>query len=100
MSKPIGFFTSTMPGDGSYLDDLQSLYGSTFEKLGRTEKLLILESVVKNLLQAETAAHGLKSTVSSMALASSITPGIRESVKLNEQIGLAEALINQLKYQR
>lgn len=99
MSKPIGYFTSTMPGDGSYLDDLQTRYGSTFEKLGRTEKLLILESVVKNLLQAETAAHGLISTGQAMVLASSITPGIRESVKLTEQIGLAEALINQLKYQ-
>ena len=74
MSKPIGYFTSTMPGDGSYLDDLQSLYGSTFEKLGRTEKLLILESVVKNLIQAETAAHGVKSTSQAMAHASSITP--------------------------
>lgn len=100
MSKPIGYFTSTMPGDGSYLDELQSLYGSTFERLGRTEKLLILESVVKNLLEAEAAAHGVKSTREAMTLASSITPGIRESVKLTEQIGLAEALINQLKYQR
>ncbi|MBG1268702.1 hypothetical protein [Nostoc sp. WHI] len=99
MSKPIGFFTSTMPGDGSYLDDLQSVYGSTFEKLGRTEKLLILESVVKNLIVAETAIHGLKSSAEAIAHASSITPGIRESVGINEHLGLAEALINQLKYQ-
>lgn len=99
MSKPIGYFTSTMPGDGSYLDELQQQYGSTFEKLGRTEKLLILESVVKNLLQAETAAHGIKATTSSMALASSIIPNIRESVEIGEHLGLAEALINQLKYQ-
>lgn len=99
MSKPIGYFTSAMPGDGSYLDELQQQYGSTFEKLGRTEKILILESVVQNLLQAEIAGHGLASKTSSMALASSITPRIRESVKLDEHLGLAEALINQLKYQ-
>ena len=58
------------------------------------------QSVVKNLIQAETAAHGVKSTSQAMAHASSITPGIRESVKLSEHLGLAEALINQLKYQR
>ncbi|MBG1270816.1 hypothetical protein [Nostoc sp. WHI] len=99
MSKPLGFFTSTMPGDGSYLDEMQSVYGSTFEKLGRTEKLLVLESVVKNLIVAETAAHGINSTAQAMAHASSITPGIRESVGIDEHLGLAEALINQLKYQ-
>ncbi|MHC5722630.1 MAG: hypothetical protein ACYTXY_00415 [Nostoc sp.] len=100
MSKPIGFFTSAMPGDGSYLDYLQSIYGSTFEKLSKTEKLLILESVVKNLIVAETGMHGLNYRAAAVAQASSITPGIRESVSLSEQIGLAEALINQLKYQR
>lgn len=100
MSKPIGYFTSTMPGDGSYLDELQSMFGSRFEKLGRTEKILILQSVLQNLLQAETAAHGLESTAQAIALASSITPDIRESVTLEEHLGLAEALINQLKYQR
>lgn len=33
-----------------------------------------------------------------MALASSITPLIRESVGLNEHLGLALALISQLRY--
>jgi hypothetical protein len=99
MSKPIDYFTSTIPGDGSLLGELQSVYGSNLEKLGRTEKLFILESVVKNLLQAEIKTHGLPSTAQAMALACSITPLIRESVPINEHLGLAMALISQLRYQ-
>ena len=66
MSKPIGYFTSAMPGDGSYLDELQQQYGSTFEQLSKIEKLLLLHGVVQNILSAEINVQG--STVAASAV--------------------------------
>ena len=33
MSKPLGYFTSAMPNDGSLLDEMQEIWGSTFSAL-------------------------------------------------------------------
>lgn len=55
-----------MPNDGSYLDELQQQYGSTFEKLNRIEKLLLLHGVVQNLLNAEIFIQG--STIAAEAV--------------------------------
>ncbi|MBU7584450.1 MAG: hypothetical protein KAF91_16305 [Nostoc sp. TH1S01] len=100
MNKPIGYFTSTMPGDGSYLDELQQQYGSTLEQLGKVEKLLLLHSIVQNLLSAEINVQGGSAAVEALSTVSPIVQGIHKRVKIGEHLGLAEALINQLKYQR
>ncbi|MBE9209772.1 hypothetical protein IQ244_25410 [Nostoc sp. LEGE 06077] len=99
-NKPIGYFTSTMPGDNSYLDELQQQYGSTFEQLGKVEKLLLLHGVVQNLLSAEINVQGGSAAVEALSTVSPIVQGIHKRVKIGEHLGLAEALINQLKYQR
>jgi len=100
MSKPIGFYTSAMPGDGSYLDSLQQQYGSTFEQLSKIEKLLLLHGVVQNLLSAEINIQGSTVAASAVSTVSTIAQSINKRVTLDEHLGLASALINQLKYQR
>ena len=100
MSKSIGYFTSVMPGDGSYLDELQQQYGSTLEQLGKVEKLLLLHSVVQNLLNAEVNVSGRNAAVNALSTVSPIAQGLHKRVQIGEHLGLAEALINQLKYQR
>jgi hypothetical protein len=100
MSKPIGYFTSAMPGDGSYLDELQQRYGSTFSELSKIEKLLLLHGVVQNLLSAEINVQGSSVAASAVSTVSTIAQSINKRVTLGEHLGLAEALINQLKYQR
>ncbi|WP_375493783.1 hypothetical protein [uncultured Nostoc sp.] len=100
MSKPIGYFTSAMPGDGSYLDELQQQYGSTFEQLSKIEKLLLLHGVVQNLLSAEINLQGSSVAAAAVSTVSLIAQSINKRVTLGEHLGLAEALINQLKYQR
>ena len=89
-----------MPNDGSYLDELQQQYGSTFEQLGKIEKLLLLHSVVQNLLNAEVNIQGSSAAVEALSTVSPIVQGIHKQVQIGEHLGLAEALINQLKYQR
>ncbi|BBD63537.1 hypothetical protein NIES2109_64120 (plasmid) [Nostoc sp. HK-01] len=89
-----------MPGDGSYLDELQQQYGSTFEQLGKVEKLLLLHGVVQNLLSAEINVQGGSAAVNALSTVSPIVQGIHKQVQIGEHLGLAEALINQLKYQR
>ena len=100
MSKPIGFYTSAMPGDGSYLDSLQQRYGSTFSELSKIEKLLLLHGVVQSLLNAEINIQGSTVAASAVSTVSTIAQSINKRVTLDEHLGLAEALINQLKYQR
>ncbi|MBW4428997.1 MAG: hypothetical protein KME50_32440 [Nostoc desertorum CM1-VF14] len=100
MSKPIGYFTSAMPGDGSYLDELQQRYGSTFEQLSKIEKLLLLHGVVQNLLSAEINLQGSSVAAAAVSTVSLIAQSINKRVTLGEHLGLASALINQLKYQR
>ncbi|WP_414755896.1 hypothetical protein [Anabaena sp. CCY 9910] len=100
MNKPLGFFTSTMPGDGSYLDELQQQYGSTFEQLSKVEKLFLLQNIAQTLLGAEINVIGSTVSASAVSTVSPIIQGLYKRVTLGDLLGLAEALVNQLKYQQ
>ncbi|WP_242054079.1 hypothetical protein [Nostoc parmelioides] len=100
MSKPLGYFTSTMPGDGSYLDSLQQQYGSTFEQLNKVEKLLLLQNIAQTLLGAEINVIGSAVSAEAVSTVSPIVQGLYKRVTLADLLGLAEALVNQLKYQQ
>jgi hypothetical protein len=100
MNKPLGYFTSTMPGDGSYLDELQQQYGSTFEHLNKVEKLLLLQNIAQTLLGAEINVIGNAVSASALSTVSPIIQGLYKRVTLADLLGLAEALVHQLKYQQ
>ncbi len=100
MTKPIGYYCSVTPGDESFLDYLQNQYGSTFEKLTKLQKLQILVSLIGNLTQTEIKMIGSYPATQEMNAIAPTLAEIREHLKLGEHLGLAEAIINQLKHQR
>lgn len=100
MTKPIGYYCSVTPGDGTFLDHLQKQYGSTFEKLTRLQKLYILSSLIANLTQAEISLIGNYQASEEMNGITSVIGQTKKYLKIGEHLGLADAIINQLKYQR
>ena len=100
MTKPIGFYTSAMPQDGSYLDELQEKYGSTFADMPRTLKAALLMKVAENLLSAEVAITGSMVSQGELADLHAISAKVYRRVTIREQLGLAEAIVNQLKTRR
>lgn len=100
MTKPIGFYTSVMPDDGSYLDELQEQYGSTFADMPRTLKAALLMKVAENLLATEVQMSGTLVSNGELADLLPISAEIYRRLTIREQLGLAEAIVNQLKQRR
>lgn len=100
MTKPIGYYCSVTPGDGSFLDQLQEEFGSTFEELNRLEKLFLLHSLTSNLLQTEIKMVGSYPASQAQQRMTPVMKDINEKLLIGEHLGLADAIVNQLKYQR
>ncbi len=49
MTKPVGYYISYSLGDGSLLEQLEEEYGSTFQKISKREKLLLIQSLATEL---------------------------------------------------
>ena len=100
MTKPIGYYCSVTPGDGSFLDKLQKELGSTFEELNRLEKLFLLHSLTSNLLQTEIKMVGSYPAYQAQQRINPVMKDIKENLLIGEHLGLIDAIVNQLKYQR
>jgi len=100
MTKPIGYYCSVTPGDGSFLDELQEEFGSTFEELSRIEKLVLLHSLTTNLLQTEVNTVGGYPASQAQMRMTPVMKDINENLLVGEYLGLIDAIVNQLKYQR
>lgn len=100
MVKPIGFYASVMPQDESYLDEMQEKYGSTFADMPRTLKAALLMKVAENLLATEVQMSGTMIAQGELAELHNISTEIHRCVTISEQLGLAEAIVNQLKERR
>ncbi|WP_392476925.1 hypothetical protein [Nostoc sp. C110] len=100
MTKPIGYYCAVTPGDGTFLDHLQNQYGSTFEKLTKLQKLYILTSLVGNLTNAEIEKAGSYSSTEDINAITNLIAQIRQHLPMGEHLSLADAVINQLKYQK
>lgn len=100
MSKPLGFYTSAMPNDGSYLDEMQSKYGSTLADMPRTLKAALLMKLAENLLSTEIQLAGTMVSQGELSELHTISAEVYHRVTISEQLGLAEAIVNQLKQRR
>ncbi|MHC5819282.1 MAG: hypothetical protein ACYT04_26230 [Nostoc sp.] len=100
MTKPIGYYSSVMPGDGSLLDELQEEFGSTFEELNRLEKLLLLHLLTTNLLQTEIKMVGSYPASQAQTRMTPVMSDVNKKLLMGEHLGLVDAIVNQLKYQR
>jgi hypothetical protein len=98
--RPLGFYTSAMPQDGSYLDEMQEKYGSTFADMPRTLKAALLMKVAENLLATEVQITGSMVSQGELADLHTISTEVYRRVTIREQLGLAEAIVNQLKQRR
>jgi hypothetical protein len=86
----------TVPED-SYLEVLQSRYGDSFQWLNAEEKLALLKFVILQIEEVQIQAKGQEAVTEGEKFCISIANKIRETVPRSSLLGLAEALINQLK---
>ena len=90
--KPLGYFTSAMPNDGSLLDEMQETWGSTFTALNNAHRLYMIIELAKDLNcdEDQTESERDNEVVAAMER--------RQELSSSDKIGLMEALINQIKY--
>jgi hypothetical protein len=100
MTKPIGYYCSVTPGDGTFLDHLQNQYGSTFEKLTKLQKLYILTSLVGSLTNTQIEKISSDSSTEQINAITNLIAQIKQHLPMSEHLSLADAIINQLKAQR
>lgn len=90
MSKPLGYYTAYTPGDGSLLEKLEEEYGSTFEKMTKREKLVILTVLASHIgCQLDGDVRG-----EIFAIAREMT----DQLSLSDQAGIMEAIISQVNW--
>lgn len=90
MTRPLGFYTSVMPSDGSLLDEMQACWGSTFEALNNCQRCWMIHRLSDELQAEFYEDHDRDSEVEEMMLRIDELPTA-------QKIGLIEALINQVK---
>ena len=49
MTKPIGFYTNYIPGEGGVLSDIEEALGSYFEQIRDNEKLWLIARIANDL---------------------------------------------------
>lgn len=89
MSKPLGYYTSYIPGDGSVLDKLDDEFGSNLEKLTTKEKLFLIGALGAQLCadQSGEVSCPVKSIYPKIVL-----------MPTGDIEGLIEALIAQVRW--
>lgn len=90
MSKPLGYYTSYTPGDDSLLGKVQEKYGSSFEKITKREKLVILTVLASHI------GCQLEGDVRSEIFA--IAKDMTSELSLSDQAGIVEFLIAQIRW--
>jgi len=91
MSNPLGFYTSVMPGDGSYLDALQQEFGSELEGLTTAQQLILVQGVAAALmLHVEEMQSQEKKNIAA------IVKLTQKHVAVDKLPGLLECIANKL----
>ncbi|MEH2174806.1 hypothetical protein [Nostoc sp.] len=90
MSKPLGYYTGYTPGDNSLLETVQEEYGSTFEKMTKREKLVILTVLASHIgCQLDGDVRGEIFAIAKQ---------MRDELSLSDQAGVMEAIISQVRW--
>jgi hypothetical protein len=92
MSKPIGYYTSHTPGDGSLFDDMTESYGAKLEQISHREKLFLISSLASQLCVEKTGDCRNEIYELSAEIMEILTPGDIE--------GLIAALIDQVRWDK
>jgi len=95
MTKPLGFFCNYTPGDGGLLGEMEENWGgSTFEKLNQSERIWVLSTLTGVMCADATENYDPYQVGDDLV---DIYERFHE-INFSTQLGLAEALIAQLKY--
>ena|GEM_PF-961217 len=95
MTKPIGYFCSgAMPGDTGLIAEMQDAWGSAFEKLNQSERIWVLSTLTGVMCADATENYDPYQVGDDLV---DIYERFHE-INFSTQLGLAEALIAQLKY--
>jgi hypothetical protein len=91
-----GLYGNHTPGDSGLLGDMEESWGSTFEALNNSERLWMLFSLVGNIT-ADASENYDPSEIREYTL-----PAIDRlnELSFSDQLGLAQALIEQIKHYR
>ena len=96
MGKPIGFYVS----GHALIDELENQYGSTFEKLQRIEKLILLQGLVNSMVNVEKKMIGYSPAASAEYSMQPVVERINKELPSHYLLEISDAVVNQLKYQR
>jgi hypothetical protein len=96
MAKPIGYFCNHTFGDSGLLSDMEESWGSTFQELNNSERLWMLYSLIGTITASASENYDPHE------VNECIQPAIERFNELSffDQLGLAEALINQIRHYR
>lgn len=96
MGKPIGFYVS----GHALIDELENQYGSTFEKLQRIEKLILLQGLVNSMVNVEKKMIGYSPAAAAEYSMQPVVQRINKELPSYYLLDISNAIVNQLKYQR
>lgn len=101
MTRTLGYYAaSTDSQEQMFLDYLQDVYGSTFEGMTKIQKLALLAHIVNGLLNVETQLIGTSIAAEQLETMHEIFDGVQKYLTIGMHLPLADAVVNQLKYQR
>lgn len=106
MTKPIGYFTSHTPGDGTVFDQLSTQFGAQLQGIGQEEKYCLIAAILNWLAATDSKQIALDeytladSANDSLAALSdelaAMLPAIEELGVL-DLLGLCEAMLGQAR---
>jgi hypothetical protein len=89
MVKPIGYWTSFAPNDGSLISEMEQAWGSTFEKLNEAERAWMIYQLGYQLWQdaEESVSDGVETVIQQA----------QSHISNIDKLGLIQALVEQIK---
>jgi hypothetical protein len=106
MTKPIGYFTSHTPGDGTIFDQLENRFGAQLEQMGQEEKYCLMAAILNWLAATDEkqmalgeytlvdSANDCQAALSDELAA--MLPAIEE-LGVFDLLGLCEAMLGQAR---
>ncbi len=88
MTKPLGYYTSYVPGDGSLLEELQDKYGAYLERMSKDEKAYYVLRLTSHLYAYAMLRGG---DIPAQFI------NLRDQVSWTDSEGLLQALITYIR---
>lgn len=98
--KPLGYYVASIDdNEQDYLEHLQDIYGCTFERMTKIQKLAVLSHISQTLLNVELHMQGQSVFDYELKTADNIIDGVSQNITIGLLPALADALVQQIKYQ-